>query len=276
MATSLLSRRLRLPRAGLVRHYAVPINPSTSVDALLGVAAPPPPSLAAAAGLDDAAAFRSRELITGASRPFNPNDLSSLLRPSGSGSSGRSSSAAAASTSSSGATRRPSPLHAIPTRNLELEGAFIAPEPPLPPPALPREEPHPLDRSAPNPLDERILAIARSLHAAQAQQQQQPQQGDARVLPRLLAEMEEHAGRVMDFELRYESRPADARRVKPAQAAADDGVLLVAYVAGVDGARGQERISLCSGFGVEGGEALADGQGGALIVTCAHTVSSAS
>lgn len=43
MATSLLLRRLRLPRAGLVRHYAVPINPSTSVNALLGVAAPPPP-----------------------------------------------------------------------------------------------------------------------------------------------------------------------------------------------------------------------------------------
>ena len=86
----------------------------------------------------------------------------------------------------------------------------------------------------------------------------------------------------LDIELPYESVPKPERRVALTNAksapddintALDDGVLLLCYIEFSE--LGKEKISICSGFAVQGGDKLASTDteaSGPIIVSCAHTV----
>jgi hypothetical protein len=200
--------------------------------------------------------------------------------------------------SSFGAVRR-GVGSAIPTQN--LDNAFMPPPEPTaqlpdesstPTKHLPdvnqhdlidREHPHAIDAIyGRNDLDERILAAARALSHARLERSSPGKYASS--LSSLLKQFEKHQDRTLSIELPNESAPKQARRVPLTSATSDenelrqnleDGVLLIAYVTGLQSGRGKERISVCSGFAVEGGDRLSstDGQGkGALIVTCAHTL----
>ena len=275
------------------RGLAVPVNKRSSVDPLLGVAPPQPPR-----PQDDEAANSSADtlpnFLAGTSRPNNPNDLSELLRgnklPGFQRNGNRSKTAAAI-----GALRRGSGS-TIPTQ--DLEDAFLPPEAPNTAPVeqhgsvevnvdqtpVDRETPHPIDVFyGRNDLDERILAAARAVHHARTSGN--PTWTHASTLSSLLNDFNTRRERTLSVVLPNESRPKDSRKVPLTSATSsegelseslEDGVLLIAYVTGLTGARGNERISVCSGFAVEGGQQLAEGESsgkGALVVTIAHTVS---
>ena len=188
-------------------------------------------------------------------------------------------------------------MSTIPTQ--DLEDAFLPPSVPEPSVVeesggaqqmgvndtpVDREHPHPIDAIyGRNDLDERILAAARALHHARVSKSALADQVSS--LSNLLDDFHTRSEHTLSVELPNESVPKDSRRVPITSATSseaelkdnlDDGVLLIAYVTGLEGERGPERISVCSGFAVEGGEQLTEGEGkgkGALVVTCAHTVS---
>ncbi|EST06209.1 Trypsin-like cysteine/serine peptidase domain protein [Kalmanozyma brasiliensis GHG001] len=301
----MLSRTARLrvlnrPSAAsvtIIRSYAVPVNPSSSVDALLGTSVPPPPREGQEYG--SPAGTYSTPPRFGAK---NPNDISDLLRghrprdPT----SGRSNNGSGSTSSRNasladlqrikgtaiGAERRGIP---IPSRDEMLEEMFKRPMRELEDRrgVVDREHPHPIDALyGRNELDERVLAAARALHAAS----NHPRHADVKntyktaTLSHLLERFESRSGYQLSIELPYEPTPADHRKVPltsahsseaELQEANDDGVLLLAYVSNLTGARGTERISVSSGFAVEGGDKISveDGDGkGPLVVTCAHTL----
>ncbi|PWN53569.1 hypothetical protein IE53DRAFT_383898 [Violaceomyces palustris] len=275
------------PRARLIRPplpsrrtLAVPVNPSSSVDALLGTSIPPPPSQSDLASQPPP------------SRPNNPNDLSDLLNPKGknsrdndnnrdpwqsgtsSGFSSRYAEIQRIRGTAIGAQRRGTP---IPSTDDLLDQAFRPYEEPQ---LVDREHPHPVDAlNGRNELDESILEAARALHSVALGGGKK-----ATNLSKLLSLYQSRAYNQLSIELPYEPNPPTSRKVpltsaksteKELQQAEDDGVLLIAYVAGLDRGRGQERISVCSGFAVEGGSRLPPGEGdgnGDLVVTCAHTL----
>lgn len=278
----------------------MPVNKRSSVDPLLGVAPPAPPK-----PQDDQASSSSSSadtlpnFLSGTSRPNNPNDLSELLRgnklPGFQRNGNRSRTAAAI-----GAMRRGAGS-TIPTQ--DLEDAFLPPEVPRSSTStseqqssvdasseqvpVDRETPHPIDAFyGRNDLDERILAAARAVHHARLGGSAAWSQ--ASTIPDLLDEFNTNSERTLSVELPNESRPKEDRRVPLTSATSsdaeldkslEDGVLLIAYITGLTGPRGNERISVCSGFAVEGGQHLAEGESkgkGALVVTCAHTVSKVS
>lgn len=281
-----------------VRCYAVPVNPSSSVDALLGTSVPPPPregqQVGAAPGTHSTPSRFGRK---------TPNDIADILRDnhkrdptSGRSSGGSSSSTANASHAelqrikgtAIGAERKGIP---IPSRDEMLEEMFKRPMRELEDrrAIVDREHPHPIDALyGRNELDERVLAAARALHAASSNPSPRAAGASdtfkAATIPDLLDRFESRAGYQLSIELPYEPTPSEERRVPltsahsseaELQEANDDGVLLLAYVSNLTGARGTERISVCSAFAVEGGDKISeeDGDGkGALIVTCAHTL----
>ncbi|PWZ03192.1 hypothetical protein BCV70DRAFT_224717 [Testicularia cyperi] len=278
------------------RALAVPVNPSSSVDALLGTSVPPPPREG-----EEYGSMPDRQSGSSTYRRNNPNDLSDLLRPSSAsspGGKGRSSSRTGERGSHAevqrikgtaiGAERKGIP---IPSRDEMLEEMFKRPfrEIEESKHIVDREHPHPIDAlHGRNELDERILAAARALHAAATN----PRPGSsaaadtyrAATIDGLLQRFEQRANFQLSIELPYEPTPTADRRVPLTSAASseeelesakDDGVLLLAYVSHLGAGRGQERISVCSGFAVQGGEQIAadDGDGrGPLIITCAHTL----
>lgn len=281
------------------RTYAVPVNKQSSVDPLLGIAPPPTPKPIERESEEKDAL---PNFMVGTARPNNPNDLSELLKGNRINGSHRGPGSAAAGSQTRsrlaaalGAMRRGAGS-AIPTH--DLENAFIPPEDPKAPQTpqqrievevdgpkepIDREHPHAIDAIyGRNDLDERILAAARALHHAK---QQDPNGGlNASSLPTLLQSFKENSERTLSVELPNENKPKEDRRVRVTSALSDenelnekaeDGVLLIAYVTGLNAGRGQERISVCSGFAVEGGDRLAEGESGgkgALVVSCAHTL----
>lgn len=306
----MLSRSVRLhmlkrPNAApltATRYYAVPVNPSSSVDALLGTSVPPPPR--------EGQEFGSASATYGTPSRFgakNPNDISDLLRgnrpwdPTNGRSNGNSSTSNNHNNSGArhaelqrikgtaiGAERKGIP---IPSRDEMLEEMFKRPMRELEDRrgVVDREHPHPIDALyGRNELDERVLAAARALHAASANPS--PRAADAAdtyraaTIPHLLQRFQSRSGYQLSIELPYEPTPTHERKVPLTSAhsseaelqdANDDGVLLLAYVSNLTGARGTERISVCSGFAVEGGDKISakDGDGkGALVVSCAHTL----
>ncbi len=277
------------------------MNPSSSVDALLGTSVPPPPREGQEYG-SAAGTYRTPPRFGSK----NPNDISDLLRghrprePTSGRSNGSGSSSSSSNTGAShadlqrikgtaiGAERRGIP---IPSRDEMLDEMFKRPMRELEDRrgVVDREHPHPIDALyGRNELDERVLAAARALHAASANPN--PRSADAAdtykaaTLPDLLTRFESRSGYQLSIELPYEPTPSDQRKVPltsahsseaELQQANDDGVLLLAYVSNLTGARGTERISVSSGFAVEGGDKISaeDGDGrGALVVSCAHTL----
>ncbi|KAG8768138.1 hypothetical protein FRC12_005748 [Ceratobasidium sp. 428] len=80
-----------------------------------------------------------------------------------------------------------------------------------------------------------------------------------------------NAGRVLDAQLPYESRPNTSRQAGPLSEAEDDGITLIAHVA-VTG-NGRCKVSLSSGFalastGAGGGSGVEEQH----VVTCCHTL----
>lgn len=290
----MLSRaaRQRLPNTlsltTSIRTYAVPVNPSSSVDALLGTSVPPPPREGQQFGqTPPAGTYRTPSRF--GSR--NPNDISDLLRgnkprnpPSSSNS--RHADIARIKGTAIGAERKGIP---IPSRDEMLEEMFKRPLQELEERrgVVDREHPHPIDALyGRNELDERVLAAARALFAASTSSKstEAKETFKAATISHLLQRFEARANYQLSIELPYEPTPAQERKVPLTSAhsseaelveANDDGVLLLAYVSNLNGTRGSERISVCSGFAVEGGDKVAaeDGDGkGALLVTCAHTL----
>lgn len=298
--TARLRLRLPVPIGASVRAYAVPVNPSSSVDALLGTSVPPPPR----EGREDGAAPGTYSTPSRFGTK-NPNDISDLLRgvrqrdPNGSTGNGRSNSDSRSSDASHadlqrikgtaiGAERKGIP---IPSRDEMLEEMFKRPLRELEERRniIDREHPHPIDALyGRNELDERVLAAARALYTAsthpKARSASAADTYKAATIPHLLERFGSRSGHQLSIELPYEPTPSSDRKVPLTSAhsseaelqdANDDGVLLLAYVSNLNGARGTERISVCSGFAVEGGDKIAaeDGDGnGALVVTCAHTL----
>ncbi|TKY84928.1 hypothetical protein EX895_006008 [Sporisorium graminicola] len=299
----MLKRPSAVPYAA-VRCYAVPVNPSSSVDALLGTSVPPPPR--------EGQGFGSAQGTHNPSSRFgakNPNDISELLRgnrpwdPTNGRSSGSNSGGNNSSSSNSGARhaelqrikgtaigaeRKGIP---IPSRDEMLEEMFKRPMRELQDRRgiVDREHPHPIDALyGRNELDERVLAAARALHAASANPHPRAAGAadtyKAATISHLLERFESRAGYQLSIELPYEPTPTHERKVPltsahsseaELQVANDDGVLLLAYVSNLTGERGTERISVCSGFAVEGGDKISaeDGDGkGALVISCAHTL----
>ncbi|SPO21683.1 uncharacterized protein UTRI_01166_B [Ustilago trichophora] len=295
--TAQLRLRLR-PTVPLtaIRAYAVPVNPSSSVDALLGTSVPPPPREGQEYG--SAPGTYSTPSRFGSK---NPNDISDLLRgnrprdPTSNGRNNGSSSGANHADlqrikgTAIGAERKGIP---IPSRDEMLEEMFKRPLRELEERRniIDREHPHPIDALyGRNELDERVLAAARALYAASTNPSPRSSTDaagtyKAATISHLLERFESRSGYQLSIELPYEPTPSSERKVPLTSAhsseaelqdANDDGVLLLAYVSNLTGARGTERISVCSGFAVEGGDKISaeDGDGkGALVISCAHTL----
>lgn len=266
--------RVQLANSQLIRQtqrraLAVPVNPSSSVDALLGTSLPPSP--------------REGEDYTQAltHRTNNPNDLSEFLRPNrydafGKGkerSGGTHAELQRVRGTAIGAERKGIP---IPSRDEMLDNMFNSSES-----VVDREHPHPIDAlHGRNELDERILTAARALLSVSASSPTYK----AATIRQLLDRFEQKANYQLSIELPYEPTPTTDRKVpltsacsseQELQGAKDDGVLLVAYVSNIKSGRGEERISVCSGFAIQGGQSISteDGDGkGHLLVTCAHTL----
>lgn len=251
------------------RALAVPVNPSSSVDALLGTSLPPSPR----EGDDYGQRYGHR--------PNNPNDLSEFLRPKqqdpfGKGkerSKGTHAELQRVRGTAIGAERKGIP---IPSRDEMLDDMFKRSDP-----TIDREHPHPIDAlNGRNELDERVLTAARALHSASTSSST----FKAANIRHLLDRFEQKANYQLSIELPYEPTPTMDRKVpltsassseQELQGAKDDGVLLIAYVSNFKSGRGQERISVCSGFAIQGGQSISaeDGDGqGHLFVTCAHTL----
>lgn len=144
-----------------------------------------------------------------------------------------------------------------------------------------------------NSLDARILKAAELLMKQEAKIQGQSSINSTSESPSNISQLLESfstlANHTLPFSLPYEPTPNPSRKVPLTNArstpseieqARDDGVVLVAYVDGLnakdlDGKIMEPKISVCSGFAVEGRKHLGDkGKGkGELLITCAHTVS---
>ncbi|CAE6389572.1 unnamed protein product [Rhizoctonia solani] len=85
-------------------------------------------------------------------------------------------------------------------------------------------------------------------------------------LSRIHAEYKSHAGRVLDAQLPYESRPSAQRRIDPLSTDGNE-VVLVAHLA--VSKTGQCRLSLSSGFALNFGT---EGEEEQCIATCCHSL----
>lgn len=102
------------------------------------------------------------------------------------------------------------------------------------------------------------------------------------IIQRLSEVLESKINAQLSVELPYEPNPKSERRVNLTSAvssqaeldkATDDGVLLICYVDFT--VPGNERVSFCSGFSVQGGSSLSPDESskkGELVISCAHTV----
>ncbi|KAH7344415.1 hypothetical protein B0J17DRAFT_558985, partial [Rhizoctonia solani] len=85
-------------------------------------------------------------------------------------------------------------------------------------------------------------------------------------ISRIYTEYRSHAGRVLNVQLPYESRPDSQRRIKPLSDK-DDGIVLVAHLAVTK--QGRCRVSLSSGFALNFD---AEGGGEQCVATCCHSL----
>lgn len=259
------------------RTYAVPVNPSTSVDHMLGTAVPAPPAASSRPADDGEDADMFNYMLD--SNTSN-RDLAGhrarveKLRGQATGGSRR-------STSVPGSDK----LFAQSLEDAQVrwteESKFLPPRatPAVKPVADP-EEPHRVEHS-----EEDRSAIERYvIAAARAMDQQQGLRGTLSLVE-LEKALAERVNEQLSIELPYEPMPKQERRVslisansadEEVAAATDDGVLLLCFVDDIGG--GKERVSLCTGFAVQGGERLGHGDGagrGALVVSCVHTLEGA-
>ncbi len=300
------------PQLQQQRNYAAPVNSSSSVDSFLGTSPPAPPRPLSEeetrAQTDPRAAAENASAA--ASTTAAAQELARILK------------GGARSGGSNGPTRSPGgrgitreglqndPLGLQRSAILsELKGKAVARrKEDMPPPQqgkvareekaqpVDREHPHAIDAmNGRNELDERVLAAAKALQRYRQQSRGLSPDNAIQSLSSLWHQYDARAYLQLSIELAAEPNPDEGRRAPLTSAsstdadllaAQDDGVLLIAYVSGLGDSnavqRGSERISLCSGFAVKGGDMMpledddiAGAGKGALLVTCAHTLQAA-
>lgn len=254
------------------RTLAVPVNPATSIDPVLGTAAPPPPS----ARTEPRSADENAD---------DSETLSEMLnnRPSSSnGDAAKRARIERLRNSAMGSTRRSSAIpstdnllaNALDNAKQQLHGQLpldVNPQAKEANPELPHDIDGPLRDRA--PIERFAVAAAREM---------QRQQLSTTPLSALHGAIDQRANVQLSVELPYEPNPKEDRRVPVTSAlsspeevasAAEDGVLLLCFIDKVGS--GKERVSLCSGFAIQGGSTLesseSDGHG-ELVVSCLHTV----
>lgn len=259
------------------RFLAVPVNPSTSVDHMLGTAVPAPPvaSSRPPESREDSEMFK--DMLH--SKTTN-TDLAAhrarveRLRSNATGSSRR-------GTSVPGSEKLlTQSLNDAQVRLSEETGLLARTAPTQPKTAADPELPHRVDSSQ----SDRSAMERYVISAARALKEQRGTRGVA-TLAALEKALEVCANEQLSIELPYEPMPKKERKVhltSPTSAedevskASDDGVLLLCYVDDIG--TGKERVSMCSGFAVQGGQALAPSEStgrGDLVISCVHTLENA-
>ena len=257
-----------------IRGLAVPINSMTSVDPYLGTTPPAPPSLH-----DTNRASNTSQHRDGDSGIFNQMVKPKLPQNQFTA---RKVAIERVQDITTGAPRRGAILPDNSSNATESQGQaeqkWKAKSSLLTPPAKcdDPEKPHSPLRSSPalESIERWVIAIAhRLIHYDNRL---------SSIIPKLRGNFSEKMNSQLSFELPYEPNPKMDRRVRLTNAvstqqelesAQDDGVLLLCYVDVT--APGHERVSLCSGFSVQGGSSLDPTETtgkGELVVTCAHTV----
>lgn len=260
------------------RGLAMPVNPASSVDHMLGTAVPAAPAAAPEQSRNDSSedsgVFKSM-LQKGVSSADMAGQRANIERLRG---------AATGSSRRSTAVPGTNKLLAQSLDDAEIlwrdESAFLPPTAKKQTPADP-ELPHRVETGRPegNAMERYAVAAARALVKQRSGSLQMATLHD------LSKAMEGCANTQLSIELPYEPMPKVERKVQLTTAtsveadiskSADDGVLLLCYVDHIGS--GKERVSMCSGFAVQGGETLAKTEGkgrGALVVSCDHTLESA-
>lgn len=262
--------RLILPKRGL----AVPVNPSTSIDTCLGTAAPPPPT------------FVNDDNLNLNMSNFNPKDADVLERMIKRKSSNKLAIQKAdierIKGVATGAFRQAS---VVSDESKKLRGSLLN-----------ANNNWFMDSGDMSPLS-KCTDLERPHAAAQSTDDTNDMERWAIETARKLIEYDEKFGTLftsikgllnqkvnaqLSVVLPYEPNPKIERKVRLTSAlssqaelnnATDDGVLLICYVDFT--VAGNEKVSLCSGFCVQGGSSLnpEDSAGkGELLITCAHTV----
>lgn len=257
-----------------IRGLAVPINSMTSVDPYLGTAPPAPPSLR-----DTNRASNTSEHCYGDSGISNQTVTPKLPQNQFTT---RKGAIKRVKDITTGAPRRGAILpdnSSIVTEPLDhSEQSRKADSSLLTSPAKcdDPEKPHSPVRSSPalESIERWVIAIAHELIHYDNRL--------GSIIPKLRGNFSEKMNAQLSFELPYEPNPKMERKVpltnavstqQELESAQDDGVLLLCYVDCT--APGHERVSLCSGFSVQGGSSLDPTETtgkGELVVTCAHTV----
>ncbi|WFD03348.1 hypothetical protein MOBT1_002037 [Malassezia obtusa] len=271
--------RMTRPVAALMlqRGLAIPVNPSTSVDHMLGTAVPAAPEASPDHPNDPEDPDMFKYMLD--SNTSN-SDLAAhrarveRLRSHATGSSRR-------GTSIPGSEK----LFAQSLEDAQVrwtdESKFLPPrQQPATRPAADPEEPHRVESSQENrsAIERYVISAARAL----------VEQGGT-LKSASLSELEEalvqKANEQLSIELPYEPMPKTERKVhlttansgeEEVIAAKNDGILLLCFVDEIGS--GRERVSMCTGFAVQGGDALAKAENagdGELVISCVHTLESA-
>ncbi|WFD34553.1 hypothetical protein MCUN1_001394 [Malassezia cuniculi] len=154
-------------------------------------------------------------------------------------------------------------------------GTTVPPPPPTVDPSFRRKSPR-NQQPGRSPIERFAIAAANELVRGRTH--------TSSSLGSLLESLDARSGHQLSIELPYESTPKPGRRVPLTSAlsppseishAIDDGVVLLCFVDNVGS--GAERINMCTGFAIHGGEAVCGKESesrGPLIVSCSHTLQS--
>ncbi|WFD44512.1 hypothetical protein MPSI1_003180 [Malassezia psittaci] len=264
-------------RHNITRSLAMPVNPKTSVDHVLGFVPPDPPVEMSqdAKPADDVELLKQLLNAKNFKGKFE-GDRARIekLRGDITGSSRRSTSLPTSSNSI---------VQVLENARLRVasEQELYSSDKNLDSMSRPDiEEPHPVDNSErPTSVMERyVISTARAMH-------QKASMYSATTLIQLEKALSDNANEQLSIELPYESMPKAERRTlltsatstdQDVAAAKDDGVVLLCFVDEIGS--DNERVSMCTGFAVPGGDQVSTNgskQGGALIVSCVHTLENA-
>lgn len=260
-------------RAGS-RRYAVLVNPKTSVDHMLGTAPPLPPSAEDSENITNMKEFDMKFF----NRMIDPNTLRSKLmseqahveRIRGLVTGSTRLSTEVPNSSNAFLQQLNNAKECWSAKGEDVKGNFSISSTNI-------EAYHSVLGILNGELVERYMFIA-----AKALLQSETHRKNTTSIESLKTMISPKANYQLSIELPYEPQPKSDRSVhltselssdQEINNAKDDGVMLLCYI-NFSGS-GLGKVNLCSGFSVQGGDALADEVGGtgALVVSCLHSVS---